>query len=218
MGIFSGILDVLFPPKCVFCGKVLGKGEKGVCARCKDSLPYAEGAQCRKKGEFFSECVAPLFYEGDVRESILRFKFKGATGYASEYGKILADCIRDTLADRYDIITWTPVSSRRKKDRGYDQAMLLACAAALELDDVAVETLKKHTDVPAQSATGSYEKRKANISGVYCVPDPELIAGKRVLVIDDIVTTGATLSECARTLLTAGAEDVVCAALARDRE
>jgi predicted amidophosphoribosyltransferase len=96
--------------------------------------------------------------------------------------------------------------------------MLLASAAALELDDVAVETLEKFKDVMPQTQAGSYEKRKANISGAYRVTDRELIEGKRILIIDDIVTTGATLSECARTLLTAGAGEVFCAALAQRRE
>ncbi len=150
-----------------------------------------------------------------MRKSILRYKFKGATGYADSYGKILADCNRQKLSGRYDLISWVPLSAKREKSRGYDQAMLLAYAVALELDDVAVETLRKHTDVLAQSSLVGVEKRRANVSGVYEVIDSELIAGRRVLLIDDVVTTGSTLSECARVLLMAGAEDVVCAALAR---
>ena len=96
--------------------------------------------------------------------------------------------------------------------------MLLAMAAALKRDDVAVELLKKHTDVPAQSGVGSVEKRRANIAGVYAVADEELVRGRRILLIDDIVTTGATLSECAKTLRASGAEEVLCCTLARARE
>jgi predicted amidophosphoribosyltransferase len=93
--------------------------------------------------------------------------------------------------------------------------MLLALAVALELDNVAVETLRKNANIQAQSSISDKEARKANVSGVYEVTDPELIAGKNVLLIDDIITTGSTLSECARTLLMSGAEAVVCATLAR---
>ena len=96
--------------------------------------------------------------------------------------------------------------------------MMLAMSAALKLDDVAVELLKKHTDVPAQSGVGSVEKRRANINGVYAVADEELVRGRRILLIDDIVTTGATLSECAKTLKAAGAAEVLCCTLARSRE
>ena len=92
---------------------------------------------------------------------------------------------------------------------------LLASAAALELGEVAVETLRKRRDAAPQSVTGSIEKRRANISGAYEVIDPELVEGRRILLIDDIVTTGATAAECARTLGGAGAAKVVCAALAK---
>ncbi len=217
MSVFTSILDLLFPQKCTFCRKLLHSGESGMCAACEKELPYTRG-QAKQNGDFYSVCVSPLFYEGSVREAILRFKFRDATSYAGLFGKLIADCIRENLSNRYDLISWVPLSAKRLKKRGYDQAMLLAMAAALELDDVAVETLVKHTDVPAQSGMGSAEKRRANISGSYSVSDAELIAGKRVLLIDDIVTTGSTLSECARMLRGAGASDVVCATLARTKE
>ena len=217
MSIFSGLLDLLFPPRCIFCRRFLKHGERGMCRQCETDIAYTRG-NCKRTGDFFTVCVAPLYYEDTVRDSILRFKFKEATGYAKVYGRLIADCIRENLAGRYDLISWVPLSAERLKKRGYDQAMLLALAAALELDDVAVETLVKHTDVPAQSGVGSAEKRRANISGVYRAADPELTAGKRVLLIDDIITTGATLSECARVLLEAGASEVLCASLARTRD
>jgi ComF family protein len=188
-----------------------------MCAACAAALarPKGGGAQT---GDFFSVCVSPLYYEDTARNAILRFKFSDATGYAAVFGGLIADCISANLAGRYDLITWVPLSGKRLKKRGYDQAMLLAMAAALKLDDVAVELLRKHKDVPAQSGAGSAEKRRANISGVYAAADEELVRGKRVLLIDDIITTGATLSECAKTLKSAGAAEVLCCALARLRE
>lgn len=215
MGIFANILDLLFPPKCVFCGKILPKGTECLCEKCNAGLPFTKGAQVSQKGEFYDECVSPLLYEGDVRKSILRFKFRGMTAYADCYGRLMAACIREHLSGRFDLITWVPLSSKRVKDRGYDQAMLLALAVALELDDVAVETLVKTANVQAQSTISDREMRRANVSGVYELKDKELIDGKHVLLIDDIITTGSTLAECARVLLMSGAESVVCATLAR---
>ncbi|MGI5936531.1 MAG: ComF family protein [Oscillospiraceae bacterium] len=217
MGFFSGISNLLFPPRCAFCRRILKRGGSGMCSSCEKAISYTENGG-RQTGDFFTVCVSPLYYEGIVRESILRFKFKEATAYASLFGRLIADCIRKHLAGCYDLISWVPLSAKRLKKRGYDQAMLLAMAAALELDDVAVETLIKHIDVPAQSGVGSKEKRKANIAGAYRVSDPELVQGRRILLIDDIVTSGSTLSECARTLLQAGAAEVVCATLARARD
>ena len=217
MGVFSGLLDLLYPPRCAFCRKILKTGEIGMCKKCGDTNKRTHNGGVQS-GDFFSCCVSPLFYENEVRDAILRFKFNDATVYAELFGELLAGCIEENLAGRYDIITWVPLSKTRLKKRGYDQAMLLAMSAALKLDDVAVELLTKHTDVPAQSGAGSAEKRRANISGVYSVVEEELVRGKRILVIDDIITTGSTLSECAKTLKYSGAEEVVCCTLARTRE
>ena len=214
MGFFSTLLDLLFPPKCVFCGRILDRTDEGWCDNCTESLPYADN-QGRQDGDVFDFCVSPLYYTSVVRRSILRYKFRGASHYAGVYGKFLADCIRENPDIEYDIISWVPLSNKRERTRGYDQAMLLALATALELETVAVEVLKKPFDVKAQSDLGDKSERIANISGAFVVSDLELIAGKRILLIDDVVTTCSTLDECARVLLSAGATGVLCAALAR---
>ena len=216
-GPVSWLLDLLFPPRCVFCGKLLSAGEGDFCARCQRELPWLVGAEAEQSGEFFSLCVSPLAYREQVRDSIRRYKFKGRRGYYKAYGRLVAQCVHDHLAGRYDLITWVPLSDRRRRERGYDQAFLLASAAALELGDVAVETLRKGRHTDAQSGLDGDAARRANVLGAYTVAAPELIAGKRVLLIDDVVTTGSTLAECARTLRTAGAAEVVCATLARAR-
>jgi len=214
MGDFSSFLDILFPPKCVFCSRILSKGDDGWCGKCTESLPFADN-HGRQGGEYFDFCISPLYYRGVVRKSILRFKFRGFTAYAEAYGKFLAECIQENPDVGYDYVSWVPLSNKRERSRGYDQAMLLALATALELGDVAVEMLEKQRDVQAQSELGGIEERSANISGAYAALDPELIDGKCILLIDDVITTGSTLSECARVLLEAGAIRVVCATLAR---
>ena len=214
MSIFSTFLDLMFPPKCVFCAKVLEKSDSGWCDNCTESLPFADDYG-KQSGDIFDFCISPLYYTGVVRRSILRYKFKGASHYADVYAKLLAECIHLCPDFYYDFISWVPLSSKRKRSRGYDQAMLLAMATALELDDIAVETLIKPHDVKAQSELGDKTERSANISGAYCVSDPDIINGKRILLIDDVVTTSSTLEECARVLLAAGAAGVLCAALAR---
>ena len=217
MSIFSELLDLFFPPRCAFCRRVLKPGEKGMCRKCAKTISRTKngGAQ---SGEFFSACFSPLYYEKKTRDAILRFKFNDTTMYADVFGQLIAECIEENLKGRYDIITWVPLSAKRYKKRGYDQAMLLAMSAALKMDDVAVELLRKNTDVPAQSGVGTAEKRRANINGVFSVIDEDLVRNKRVLLIDDIITTGSTLSECAKTLRYSGATEVVCCTLARARE
>ncbi len=215
----SLLLDLLFPPKCVFCGHILRSGEDGACAACQRDLPWIGGPAAEQKPEFVSLCASPLWYQGPVRASFHRYKFKGARGYAGLYGRLVGQCVRDHLSGRYDLITWVPLSPKRARARGYDQARLIAQEAAAELGEAAVETLVKGREVPAQSGLGKDDAaRRANVLGAYRVLDPERIAGKRVLLIDDVVTTGSTLSECARVLRTEGAADVVCATLARARK
>lgn len=215
----GALLDLLFPPRCVFCRRLLHRGEEGICPRCQQELPWALGAEAEQTGEFFSLCASPLWYQDQVRASFHRYKFKGVRGYSRTYGRLVAQCVQDHLAGRYDLITWVPLSRARLRQRGYDQAMLLASAAALALDDVAAETLCKVRDTEAQSGLGKNDaSRRANVLSAYQVTDPALVEGRRVLLIDDIVTTGSTLTECVRVLREAGAADVVCLTLARTEE
>lgn len=211
----SAFLDLLFPPKCAFCKGLLKRGERGLCANCQTTLPWLTGSAAEQHGEFYRVCVSPLHYQGEVRASIHRYKFKGGQGYAGLYGALVAQCVKDHLAGAYDLITWAPLSDKRKRERGYDQAFLLAQATALELDAAAVELLRKSRHTDAQSGVKGEAERRANVLGAYEVVDGELAEGRRVLLIDDVVTTGATLSECARILRTAGAKEVVCATLAQ---
>ncbi len=213
-GFLSELMDLLFPPKCTFCRKTLKNTQAGICADCEKNLPYT-GNNSKQKGEFYSVCVSPLYYRGEARKAVMRFKFSGKTNYARPFGALLAESIRQNLAGRYDLISWVPLSDQRLKQRGYSQAALLAMAVALHLDDVAVDLLDKPKETPAQSTLKGGAQRKANVSGAYIVKEAEMVRGKRILLIDDIITTGATLSECARVLRSAGAKEVLCAALCR---
>lgn len=210
-------LDLLFPPRCVFCQKLLRSDETGYCAECQTKLPWITGQEAEQKFEFVSCCVSPLWYQGNVRESVHRFKFYDRSGYSNVYGFLVAQSVSDHLSERFDMITWVPLSSKKLRKRGYDQAKLIAMAAAENLNYTAEETLRKarHTDM--QSRIRDDAARRANVLGAYEVIASEQIQGKRVLLIDDVVTTGATLSECARILRTTGASDVVCASFARAR-
>jgi len=114
----------------------------------------------------------------------------------------------------FDVLTWVPISRIRKWRRGYDQVELIATAVGSELGIVPVSTVRKQRNNRPQSRLGDVARRRANVLGVYQIVDPALIEGKRILLLDDIITTGATVGECARLLLTAGAKEVFCAAVA----
>ena len=206
----ASFLDLLFPPKCPFCGKLLDA--PGVCPACRDSLPWTAEADALWELPGGLRCAAPLWYEGKVRDALLRFKFQGASAAARPLGELIAQCAAEHLSGEFDTLAWVPVSQKRLRQRGYDQAELLARAAGAVWGVRPESLLRKHTDNPAQSGLAGAGARAENVRDVYQARNA---AGKRVLLIDDICTTGATLSECARTLRQAGAAEVVCAAAAR---
>lgn len=214
--LFEKLLDLLFPPRCPFCRAILKDHEKIVCTACRKTLPWTRDTAQKQRFRHLELCVSPLYYEGDVRSSLLRYKFGGLSAYASAYAALLAACIDENDLS-FDLIAWAPLGRKRLKKRGYDQARLLAQELSSHYAKPCPQLLIKCADNPPQSGTGSAEKRKANVAGVYRVTDPELFRGERVLLVDDIVTTGATLSECARVLKAAGAKSVSAVTLARSR-
>ncbi len=208
------ILDLLFPPKCVFCGCL---AESGVCAACARELPETGDGICRE-AESGLTAAAPLYYEGCVRSSLLRFKFEGCSHYAKGYAPYLARTAALELGDRFDAVTWVPVSAKRRRERGYDQAELLARELCCLWEMKPVETLRKIVHTPAQSGITAPEERRANVLGVYETVNCEEWRGKRILLVDDIFTTGATAAEAARTLRFAGAAEVSVLTLAVARD
>ena len=216
MGFTSCLLALLFPPKCVFCRDVLLQKGAYFCSACGDSLPFCPDEAVSQAGDFYVCCVTPLFYERQVQDSIHRYKFQHARGYRRTYAPLMAACVSEHVTVPYDLITWAPVSQKRLRKRGYDQAEILAKELAPYLDKPCTSTLRKARHAPPQSSLeGGLDVRRANIAGAYEVPDVSRVLGKRILLVDDVLTTGSTLSECARMLLLAGAVEVSCVALAR---
>ena len=215
MELSEKVMELLFPPKCILCHRVLPDDMRAVCPVCSESLPRTRGSRRKLEQDFFSLCVSPLYYDGALRQAVLEYKFLGHAAYAPSFGSLLSDCVREELDGRWDILSWVPLSAQRLRERGYDQTRLLAEALAKELGCSLVPTLEKHRHVPPQSKLKSREERRANISDAFRVMDPDTVQDRRILLIDDIVTTGSTLSECARVLRYAGAQEVVCAALVR---
>lgn len=208
MTLLSALLDLLFPPKCPFCGRVTDG--HGICGACRKELPWTEGDEALRRLPDGLRCAAPLRYEGLAREGLHRFKFRGMSSAAGPIGELIAQCAAEHFSGEFDAVTWVPVSRKRLRQRGYDQARLLAEHACALWETKPAELLRKTSHNPAQSGIKSAEVRRTNVRGVYEPADAEGTAGRRVLLIDDICTTGATLCECARVLREAGAADVVC--------
>ena len=206
------LLDFFFPRHCPFCGRVVGK--ELLCGTCEKTLP-----RCREvRTGSFGRCAAPLYYEDAVRDAILAFKFKGRPEALDLFGSLMAETAAEEFSGAFDAVTWAPVSRARLRKRGFDQARYLCASLCVDWHTEPQETLRKVRDNPPQSGLEDAAARRANVLGVYEPVRPEDIAGKRFLLVDDILTTGATLSECVRVLKEAGAADVVCLTLAMTRK
>ena len=212
MKLIDTLLDLLYPPRCPFCHRFLDGGLR-VCSRCERSLPYMPTGGLDRTFENLNECFSVLRYEGDVRKSLHRYKFGGVSAYAGCYAKLLAECIEDN-AIYADVVTWAPLSARRLRERGYDQARLLAEGAAEYMETPCLPLLKKRRHNAAQSGTKSADERRRNVRGVYAYAGNKPLDGMTVLLVDDIVTTGATLDECAGVLRKAGAAEILALTLA----
>lgn len=216
MRIAEWIKSLLFPPKCVLCKNILENGEIDLCKPCRCDNPVYKRKSSRP--QFLDSFTAVWYYEEKVRSGLLRYKFGRYRSYAQSYGRLLAMVLLEEYPEGFDYLTWIPVSRRRRLQRGFDQVELIAYAVGRELQVKPVPLLKKIRHNRPQSGLRDSAHRRANVLGAYKVLTPEMVSGKRIVLLDDILTTGATASECARVLKTAGAKEVHCAAMAAVRK
>ena len=207
--------DVLFPGKCVLCRQVLEAGETDLCRECRADAP--EFSQGKLKLQFIDSFAAVWYYKENVRLALHRFKFRRGSHLAEPFGRLMAMKLLQELPADLDAVTWVPISTLRRLFRGYDQDELLARTVARELGLPCRKLLKKVRHNRPQSGIEGHAKRRANVLGVYRLAEGAEVAGQRILLVDDILTTGATAGECARVLLTAGAKEIHCAVVAAAR-
>lgn len=211
------LLKLLFPPKCMLCGKVLGEEEE-ICSACREKVLLNTAPPRTEKGAFFDKAAAGLWYEHEVRDAIRGLKYHEKQTYARPLARVMAYAYTHKLQEEVDLITFVPTNPSTLRSRGYNQAELLARELADMLDKPYLATLEKTRETRAMHGLRP-EERRANVLGAYRLCCPETaVAGKRVLVADDILTTGSTLSECARMLKSAGARQVLCLCAAAARK
>ncbi|MDR3148790.1 MAG: ComF family protein [Oscillospiraceae bacterium] len=204
------ILSLIFPEKCAFCGKALKT--IGVCDTCKTELPWWGGCEELADG---LKITAPLKYEGKARFALLNFKFHGRKNHARTFADLMEVCIQNHYgADSFDAVTFVPLHWLRRLKRGYNQTELLANALSRKFGVQVLKTLTKPKRAKANSGLNSAQ-RAGNVTDAFRIKCSSGVSGKRILLIDDVCTTGATLRETAKILIQAGASDVICAAVCR---
>jgi len=244
MTIWKDLLDLIFParPECPFCGGGDTKGKpcdsclatiKGYqcerpCSRCgrlaeKGARPkYGRAGflcyDCRKRDWPFTLARAGGPYEGVLKEAIHRFKYTGRRSLASHLAALMLEvCRLEPLYQAADLIVPAPLSREKLRVRGFNQAELLAVEVGRALGvPVNGKCLVKDIDTPPQTGL-SRVARESNLKGAFSVKKPDLIRDRVVLLIDDVFTTGSTMSETAATLKQAGAGEVLVLTVATGR-
>lgn len=187
----------------------MAHAEEGqICIHCEATAPRFEHAAA------FGE------YEGALRGLIHLLKYQGVRAAARPLGRQLAESLRPVLAEFTGAFLMVPVPlhRRRRRSRGFNQAELIAKVALRELRDYPVELSPKVLvrTRSTESQTGfTREQRRENLRGAFAIADPARVRGCSILLVDDVLTTGATADECSRILMRAGAKQVLVATVAR---
>ena len=206
MNIKNTLVSLLYPRKCPFCTKVIDENLL-LCPRGEKKLPFIPKHLQPRSFKYIERCYSVFYYRDMVQESILRYKFHNASAYSEIYGHFLRKCIDENQIS-CDIISWVPLSRKRLRKRGYDQARLLAEECASQFGIKCLPVLDKIRDNKAQSGISDATARKANVKGVYTVRPDANVKDRHVLLLDDVVTTASTASECAKMLKQAGAAGI----------
>jgi ComF family protein len=206
---------LLVPPLCPRCGRSWQDEEavtgRTIAAKAAGGDPAISCRYCRGEKRHYQRMRAVAVYDGYMREILQAVKYGFRPDLAAAVGSLLAVAVEnDPAYDRIDAVIPVPLHPERLAARGYNQGLFLAepVAAALRVP-ILTETLVRKRFTKSQSGLGRHE-RKTNVAGAFLVTNCWEVAGKRLLLVDDICTTGYTLSECARVLLLAGARRVEC--------
>jgi ComF family protein len=237
MQLFLGRLFQFFlPSQCACCGTFLEEGQSGLCTECFAltrlidppfcsvcGAPFVSplgvshicgGCQVRKK--HFTTARAVAYYEGPLQETLHRWKYRGRISLTPFLGRWMAERLRWYWTDpRFELLIPVPLHVKRLRNRGFNQALLLTRELSrwTRIPYEKRVLLKRRVTVPQVDLSGA--EREREIRGAFTVPDSGPIEDRSVLLVDDVYTTGATVNECAKVLLAAGARRVDVFTLAR---
>lgn len=211
MNLLYHLFCIVFPEKCPYCERIIKSGQIA-CEDCMKKLDALQSPIIR--GTYGYRCISSFVYAGAVRNMILGVKFRKKVQYLSQAAVVLAKDIREQYRDcRFDCITAVPLHKKDLARRGFNQSEILAKELSKLLNIPYTETLIKTKRTKKQHKC-TYKERRTNLRGAFSVTDKALVKEKSLLVIDDIITSGATLGACCKTLNRAKPKLLCCATIA----
>lgn len=219
------LLDIFFPNKCPVCDKDIGYDEL-ICRDCEKQLEFIGDNFCPRCGQikcicereklYYDGCFSFIYYKDAGKSGVLALKERHGTGFAEYFAIKAAEYLKENgLSDKIDIITSVPVTKRKMRETGYNHAHIYA------------KMIHRHTGIPVngklliktdqtlvQHDLSAEERKQRAAKAFRFIGNEDFVRGKTVLLCDDIITTGSTLSYCAKALKQAGAQNVICCTIA----
>lgn len=231
MTLFKWVAKLLYPPRCPYCGIVLPLNEK-CCEKCKRELIRIKQPLCKVCGSSIYDCIhsksfhkfsfersiSPFYYEKAARKGILRLKVTGKKSGSFELAREMAEAVLNEYTDiAFDYIIPVPMSRKEVRKRGFNQALLLGRHLSRLLNIPLKENCLVKVKNTNQQHSLNFSERVINLKDAFEVLHSEEIKNCRILLCDDIMTSGSTLNECSSGLLKNGALQVYCVTFARTK-
>ncbi len=209
------ILELIYPTTCGFCDKIC---KEALCKKCELKLKKHEiNLKLKNKKMYFNESIHIFRYDDIIRKKIIDYKFNNKSYLYKTFSKIILKNEKVCgFLKKYDIIIPVPIHKKRKLERGYNQTELIAKLISnkthLKLEK---NVLIKQKNIVSQSSLNKNDRKK-NVKNAFIVKDIEKVIKKKILLFDDIYTTGSTANECAKVLKKSGAKQIGILTIAKD--
>jgi len=212
MSLISDFLSLIFPNLCQVCGKSLFRGERILCLKCQHHLPKARFGEDPRNpaaqvfwGRVPAKLVitAFLYNKGNaVQKLVHRFKYRGVKEIGLFLGAELGrEILKTPFGNEIDLIIPVPLHPKKQKKRGFNQSEIIGRGVSSVLNvDLNTTVLLRRSHSSTQTRKSKYQ-RWENVEHIFYVKSPEIIANKHILLLDDVITTGATMEACAQVLL-----------------
>ena len=214
----KNLVNLVYPLRCAACSKSLDPlNELGVCKTCADGIKPNPKSHCATYGDFFEIAYSAFLYEKALKELIHVLKYKNRISLSGLLSEKMISFVKEneSILTDIDVITFVPIDMRRLRRRSFNQSRIFASHLSRRFGVPLADMLEKSRRTRPQNEL-SREDRLVNLAGAFRIKKGVTITeGLKILLVDDVMTTGSTLEECSKTLLSAGAAGVKCLALAR---